>query len=310
MTRLELGVTLRHADPRLIVERARLAERLGFASITVADHLGTMSPAPLTACAALAFATDRARIGPLVLNNDFRHPVVLAREAVALAELSDGRFELGIGAGHMRAEYERAGIPYDPGVRRIARMTEAAEILRSLLAGDTVDFAGAHYTVRGERTSERAHPPIPILIGGNAPAILDAAARHADIVGLTGFSARAGGTDATIDDFVARALDRQIAHIRVAAGTRASGLRFQALVQAFEVTRSRAAAIRRLAAAIEVPEAAAADSPYVLAGSAAEIADQLRTAHARHGITRWTVFDDPDRLPPFETLAPVIEALG
>lgn len=132
-------------------ELARTAEAAGYASLTVPDHLADGMPAPLSTCAVLLEATERVRVGPLVLNNDLRHPVVLAREAAALAEFSGGRFELGLGAGHIAREYARAGIRFERHERRIDRLDEATQILKTLLAGETATYEGAHYTVRDEQ---------------------------------------------------------------------------------------------------------------------------------------------------------------
>ena len=107
MSRPTLAAHLWGPDPRSLGQKAALAESLGFASISVGDHLGDL--APLTACAVIATATERVQLGPLVLNNDLRHPLALAQEAAALADLSGGRFELGLGSGYARRAYERAG---------------------------------------------------------------------------------------------------------------------------------------------------------------------------------------------------------
>ena len=136
-----------------------------------------------------AEATDQLRVGTLVLNNDFRHPVVLAREAATVDLLTDGRLELGLGAGHMKYEYDQVGLSFDPPAVRVARMTEAAEIIRRLLAGEEVTFAGEHYQVDRHRCfplPTQLH--VPLLIGGNGRRLLATAARLADIVSFTGFS--------------------------------------------------------------------------------------------------------------------------
>jgi probable F420-dependent oxidoreductase len=297
----ELGVQLWERDLRALGTKAARLESLGFASITVGDHLVAAAVAPLTACAVVAAATWRARVGPLVLNNDLRHPVVLAHEAAALAELSGGRFELGLGAGFARREYERAGLPFDTAA-------ESACILRGLLAGDTVDFAGEHYVVRGE--SLRPPAPVPILIGGNSPHVHAAAAEHADIVGLVGFSPSRGGAASDTSDFSTAALARQLVRLRELAGPRFSRLELHALVQWHEVTHDRRGAAERAAPSLEVPVDVALDSPYVLLGTPDEIAAQLRDHHRRFGITRWTVFGDRPDLAPAETLVPLLELLA
>src|SRR4051794_25882849 len=135
---------------------------------------------PFSAMVAAAEATERLHVGTLVLNNDFRHPVVVAREAAAVDLLTDGRLELGLGAGHMKFEYDEAGLRFDPAAVRVARMTESAEIIRRLLAGDTVSFLGEHYQLDGHRCFPVPRSHVPLLIGGNGRKVLRAAARFAD----------------------------------------------------------------------------------------------------------------------------------
>ncbi|MBK5288790.1 MAG: LLM class flavin-dependent oxidoreductase, partial [Acidimicrobiia bacterium] len=111
--------------------RARAAEASGFDVLHTSDHVGE-DWAPLTTLATLGAATESIRLCPLVLNNDFRHPVQLAREFVALDHLTNGRMEMGIGAGHSFTEYEAIGLRFDPPSVRKARMAESVEILRRL----------------------------------------------------------------------------------------------------------------------------------------------------------------------------------
>jgi probable F420-dependent oxidoreductase len=302
-----LGAQTWAADAESLRKRAAELESLGFASISVGDHLSPRRTSALTACAVIAEATTRVQVGPLVLNNDFRHPAVLAREAAALADLSAGRFELGLGAGYVRAEYERAGIPFLPAAVRAARLAESAQILRALLAGETVDFAGEHYTIRGESLEPPAHA-VPILIGGNSREVHAAAAEHADILGLAGFSPGRTGEEAEAD-FTLAGLERQVERLRDLAGGRFGQLELHTLVQWHDVTDDRRAAAERAAAALELPLESVLDSPYVLLGTADEIADRLREHHERFGIARWVIFSDRPDLAPAESLVPVLERL-
>jgi probable F420-dependent oxidoreductase len=245
------------------------------------------------------------RVGPLVLNNDFRHPVVVAREAAALADFSAGRFELGIGAGYARGEYERAGIEFAPRRVRVARLAESARILRGLLAGETVNFDGDHYVVRGESLPPVPHR-VPILVGGNSREVHAVAAEHADIVGLAGSPRSRAGTS----DYASAALERQHAQLRQLAGERFAQLELHVLVQWHELTSDREAAAARAAPALEVPPDVVLESPYVLIGTAEEIAAQLREHCERFGLTRWTVFADRPDLQPAEALEPVLGGLA
>lgn len=301
-----LGAVTWSRGADVLSRRAVELENLGFASVGVGDHLIPQASGPLVACAIIAQATTRVRFGPLVLNNDLRHPVVLAREAAALAELSQGRFELGLGSGYARAEYERAGLEFTPADVRAARVGESAQILRRLLAGETVDFAGEHYVVRGETIAPPAQA-VPILIGGNSEAVHAAAAEHADILGLIGFSP--GRSDGDVADFSTAGLERQVARLRELAGDRFSDIELHTLVQWHDVTGDREAAAGRAAAALELPVEIVLDSPYVLLGTADEIAAQLHEQHRRFGLTRWVIFADRPDLAPAESLVPVLELL-
>jgi alkanesulfonate monooxygenase SsuD/methylene tetrahydromethanopterin reductase-like flavin-dependent oxidoreductase (luciferase family) len=127
-----------------------------------------------------------------VLNNDLRHPVLVAREAAAVDLLTDGRLQLGLGAGSIRSEYDQVGLGFDTGGTRVERLAEAVNIIKGLLKGEQLTFAGRHYRVTGHAIAplpvQRPHPPI--LIGGNGPHLLALAAREADIVGLSGLTFR------------------------------------------------------------------------------------------------------------------------
>ncbi|HWN22332.1 MAG TPA: LLM class flavin-dependent oxidoreductase, partial [Gaiellaceae bacterium] len=256
----------------------------------------------------IAQATQTARLGPLVLNNDFRHPAVLAREAVALADLSGGRFELGLGAGYARREYLRAGIAYEPAATRIARLEEAMQILSRLFAGEQVTFNGEYYRVHEDSLQGLQHR-VPLLIGGNSPAVHAVAVRYADVLNFVGLSPIRGGTVEDLSDFSSGALDQQV-HALSAVGREVGGdLERHVLVQWHEITGDRVGAAERAAKRLEIPAAIVLDSPYVLIGTAEQIAAQARSHHQTFGITRWTIFADHPDLQPAEALAPVISAL-
>ena len=146
--------------------------------------------APLPVLAAIAQATDTIRLGTLVLNNDMRNPVQLAWEAATLDRLSNGRFEIGLGAGHTPQEYTETDVVFDTPQRRKERLPESVEIIRRLVDGDRVDFSGNHYNIEGARIDPADQDHLPILVGGNGKALLTHAGAHADIVGLQGFGHR------------------------------------------------------------------------------------------------------------------------
>src|SRR5271165_7356386 len=126
-------------------QQARRAEDLGYSTLLMPDHFGDQL-APVPALAAAAAATSTLRLGALVFGNDYRHPVVLAKEAATLDVLSEGRFELSLGAGWMRTDYEQAGITYDHPAVRVARFEEAVKVVNGLLRTDgPFSFHGTHY---------------------------------------------------------------------------------------------------------------------------------------------------------------------
>ena len=176
------------------IARARRVEQLGYSILVVPDHFRDHL-APVPALTAAALATTRLRVGSLVFSNDFRHPAGLARDAATIDVLSGGRFELGLGAGWLREEYDQTGIPFDAPGTRIERLEEAVTIMKKLLAGERVTFAGRHYTIadlEGRPASvQRPHPPI--AIGGGGRRTLTLAAREATIIGLVLRARRDGG---------------------------------------------------------------------------------------------------------------------
>src|SRR2546430_17652249 len=160
MTPFRFGVNVRTAVSQAEwADKARKVEALGYAVLLVPDHLADLL-APFPALAAAAAATTRLRVGTAVLNNDFRHPALLAREAATLAMLSDGRPELGPGAGHMQSEYEQAGLAFDPGATRVERLGEAVFIVKRLPEGEALPFAGPPHCATGHSIPPRP-PPRP-----------------------------------------------------------------------------------------------------------------------------------------------------
>src|SRR5882762_9881916 len=163
MKLFRFGINARDAGSRTEwQDKARRVEDLGYSVLMVPDHLAAML-APIPAAVSAAAATKSLRVGTNVLNNDFRHPVLVAREAATADLLTDGRFELGLGAGHMRSENDEAGLPFERGRVRVERLAEAVTIIKGLLAGAEVTFAGQHYRVAGHTIHpgpvQRPHPP-------------------------------------------------------------------------------------------------------------------------------------------------------
>ena len=287
------------------VERARRVEQLGYSILVVPDHFRDHL-APVPALTAAALATTRLRVGSLVFSNDFRHPAVLAKEAATIDVLSGGRFELGLGGGWLRAEYDQTGIPFDAPGTRIERLEEAVTIIKGLLAGERVTFAGRHYTIadlEGRPTPvQRPHPPI--AIGGGGRRTLSLAAREASIVGLVP-RARRDGSGLDLSDLSAAATREKLEWVRSAAGERFDSLEINALIQAVAVADQRMTAADQLASRFKVAREVVLETVYVAVGTIDEICETLRQRRERHGISYLTVFERD-----MEAFAPVVERLA
>lgn len=286
-------------------QTARKVEDLGWSTLVMPDHFeDQLAVAP--ALAAAAEATSTLRLGALVFGNDYRHPVMLAKETATLDVLSGGRVELGLGAGWMRTDYEKAGLPYDrPGVR-IDRMLESLTVIRGLLGEGPVDFHGEYYDISAlEGLPKPVQSPVPILIGGGGPRMLGIAAREADIVGVTA-NLRAGevGPEA-IADVVPESFDRKLEWVREAAGDRLDRIELNVLVMGAQVTDDREGALRGMGELFGMSPEVVADVPVLLIGSTAEIADTLRERRERWGFS-YVVMQDHATV---EAMAPVVAEL-
>ena len=310
MHALRFGLSWSQPDPVGWRRLARDIEAIGYQTLYVSDHFVEGMLAPFAALAVAAEVTERIHVGTLVLNNDFRHPVAVAREAATLSILSGGRFELGLGAGHMRSEYDEVGIPFAPASIRAARLAEAASIVRRLLAGETVSHTGEHYRISGHRL-EPTPPATPLLIGGNGDRVLRAAALEADAVSFTGFGPSPDGADVSLTHFSADGLADRIAHVQRHAGPRFDDLRLQVLVQAVHVTSAAREVVERYSAHWRLPPETVADSPFLLIGTVDDIAMQLQERSQRFGVSEWVTRAE-SRLSDqrLGTLAPVIERLA
>ena len=302
MRPFRFGYQVRATSAEQLRQEARAAEAAGFDVLCTFDHLGRS----LSALEPLAFAaawTERIRLCPLVLNNDFHHPGLLAQRLATLDRLSGGRLEVGIGAGHAFPEYEAAGLAFDPPAVRKARLAESVEVLRRLFDGEVVDHHGEHYDLSDLATTEPAQRHVPILVGVNGKTALAHAARHADIVGLTMLGKTLTDGNAHAVRWEPERLDATVAFVAASAGERAAELEYNALVQAVVVTEDRCGAAERLAA--EVPGLGlddALETPFLALGTHAEIAEHLLACRERWGISYYVVRD-------LEGFAPVIERL-
>ncbi|MEL6985907.1 MAG: TIGR03621 family F420-dependent LLM class oxidoreductase [Actinomycetota bacterium] len=273
-------------DPGSLATTAKAAEDAGFDVLTVSDHVGPGSLAPLPALAVAAAATDRIHLGTMVLNNDMRNPVQLGWEVASLQQLSGGRFELGIGAGHTPQEYAATGLTLDRPVVRKRRLAESVEILSALFEGEPVDHAGEHHRVEQAQVPPVTRPPI--LVGGNGSALLRHAASHADAIGLQGLGRTQPDGFRHDVRWTIGHLEDQLATIAAAAGQRRPEL--AALVQAAELTDDRDKAIDALLERVPTLAREDADAtPYLAFGTVDELAAQFIESRNRWGLSYFTV---------------------
>lgn len=286
---------------------ARKTEALGYSTLLLADHFVNDLP-PIAALMAAADATRTLRIGSFVFANDFRHPVVLAKEAATLDLLSDGRFELGIGAGWHRTEYQLAGIPFEaPGVR-LSRLEEAIQIIKRFFTEESVTFTGKHYTITDlpamPKPVQRPHPPL--LIGGGGKRVLTLAAREGDIIGfLTKVN-----PDETIDlaERTATALLQKVEWVQQSAGARFGTLELNALARVVITndTRSAAETFARERGWEGVSAEQVLEMHNVLIGSVSEVVETIQQWRERCGIS-YIVIAGEEQVEPF---APVVARLA
>ena len=292
------------AAGRTWAETAQQLEADGWSSLVMPDHFeNQLAVAP--ALAAAAQATSTLRLGALVYGNDYRHPVVLAKDMATLDVLSEGRMEFGIGAGWMQSDYDKAGMEYDrPGIR-IERMQESLTIIRGLFSDGPVNFDGEHYQITVmEGWPKPVQSPPPIHIGGGGKRMLGIAAQEADIVGITA-NLRAGvvGRDAT-NDVTPEKFDEKVDWIQTAAGDRIDDIELSVLVFSTQVTDDKESAVNGTAEMFGFTTDQIEQTPMLLIGSSEEIANSLRERRERWGISYIIVQDTA-----IDTLTPVVAEL-
>jgi probable F420-dependent oxidoreductase len=285
---------------------ARKAEELGFSSLFLPDHFGDQL-APVPAMMAAADATTDLRVGALVFDNDYKHPVVLAKEMATIDVLSGGRVEFGLGAGWMNTDYEQSGIPKERDGVRIARMVEALDVFRGLWGDGPFSFKGKHYTIDGldglPKPVQKPHPPI--LIGGGGPKVLAIAGQHADIVGINP-RLTAGEINAEAGrDAIGARVDEKVQWVKDAAGARFDDIELNVLVFFGMIVDDRKAFAEQLAGGFGISAEEAMELPYAWFGSVDQIADQLRAARDRWGISYFVLQKDA-----MDAMAPVVAKLA
>ena len=283
--------------------KVRRIEELGYHGILITDHISSQL-APIPAMAAALEATTRLRAGSYVFSNDYRNPVMLAKEIATLDVLSGGRVEFGIGAGWSVPDYRMLGIPYDPPDARVPRMMEAVRLIDRLFTEDTVDASGRYYNVHGAKVLPKPvqRPRPPLMIGAGGPRMLRFAARHADIVILNPQINAAG--QPMLSDITARATQGKIEALRTEAGPRLAALELGIYLADAGVADEPRSLVDALATRLKGAAAQIVDSPFFLYGSIADLKRQLLERRERFGTSYVGV---PEKV--FEPFAALVREL-
>ncbi len=294
---------------------AQRYETIGFSTLLLRDHFDQQI-APIAAMTAAACATTTLRVGCLVFDNDYRHPLVLAKELLTLDRLSGGRVEIGLGAGWMAPDYEQAGIPFDSPAVRVSRFHEAVRLIKAFLAGGPVDFQGEHYVISGHEmyppAVQQPRPPILLVAGG--PRMTRIAVAEADIVAIN--PAKLSNDlweDQNLADASADAVDRKVDAVREAAGDRYRDIELQIVVPFVVITDDREGTAAAIAGALPPSDDPALDlsaktvleSPFVLIGTEDQICETLNERRARWDLSYYVFNDDS-----IDAVAPIVARLA
>jgi probable F420-dependent oxidoreductase len=294
------------------VQKAQRVEQLGYSTFLIRDHFiqGDFNHqlAPIPALMAAADATKTLRVGSLVFANDYRHPVMLAKEAATLDLLSGGRFELGIGAGWLRSEYEQIGISFDPPGTRVERMQEALHVLKGVFADEPLTFKGRYYTITHlesfPKPSQKPHPPL--LIGAGSKRMLSIAAREADIIGILPKALTNGTISEDPTERFVETIAQKVEWILQAAGERFDEIELS-MVVFIELTsnpQQRAAQIAHERGWSDITAEHVLGMPSMLIGSIDQINEKIQTLREKYAFSYFVISDKS-----LETFAPIVAQL-
>jgi len=287
-------------------ELATKVEDLGYSTLYVPDHFDDQL-APMVALTVAAEATTTLNVGTLVLDNDYRHPVVLAKEAATLDLMSEGRFELGLGAGWMTSDYESSGIPLDPPAVRVDRLSESLEVLEQLFSTGSATFSGEHYQVTNSVLT-----PAPfrqggpkLVLGGGSRRVLTLAGAKADIVsvvpslrsGTIGAEMAKGATPASYDD--------RMAWVASGAAGRSVAPELQCWTVFTSITDDAETLYEQFSALFDLPVDEVKASPVGVAGTVDEVVEQLEVRRDRWGFSYLVIHEGE-----IDEFAPVVAALA
>jgi probable F420-dependent oxidoreductase len=295
-----------------LIGTARMAEELGYATFLIRDHF--IEPpfghqlAPFAALATVAAVTERLRIGTLVIANDYRPPVLLAKEAATLDLLSGGRFELGLGTGFLKAEYDQAGIPFDPPGVRVDRFAESLAVLKGLFADAPLTYSGTQYTLTAFDSFPKPvqRPHSPILVGAGGRRMLSIAAREADIIGILTSSTANGVLARDPAPRLAAAVARQLGWIREAAGNRFADIELSLVPNVIIADDHERAAAESIQARgwSDISVADVLAMPSELIGSVDRIIATLQARREQYGFSYYIISD-----ANMEAVAPIVARL-
>lgn len=295
------------ADRKTWVDLARRVEDVGFSVLAMPDHFDEqLAPMPALMCAAAV--TTELRVGALVWDNDFKHPVVLGKELATMDLLSDGRVEIGIGAGWEATDYEASGIPFDPPGVRVDRFVESISILKKHFADGAFSQVGEHYEVNNldgfPKPVQKPHPPL--LIGAGGPRMLKIAAREADIVGVNPTLTAGHVNEEVVASMTAEAVDAKVAILREAAGERIADIELNIRAFLVCIKDSVEEAVREVNSYAPLPASQEflSSTPFALIGPSSKIIDDLLERRERWGFSY--VIVGPQDIDDF---APVVAAL-
>lgn len=290
------------------VNLVRRADSSGFSVVTGSDHVGSRLAAVLPMLSVAAEVSSRLRISPMVLANDFRHPAVLAKDTATLDILSEGRFELGIGTGWIKEQYNAAGISYPSPRARVDRLQEAVAVIKGCWGGGPFSFVGDHYQVDEitcPRPFQTPHPPI--LIAGGGPRMLKFAGSEADIVSIAPLTPGSSTFDGFWQDITksGNSVGQQIDWIREGAGSRFNEIELSVFAHNVVVTENIEQATQDLVSQTATSHDEIATSPHTLIGPPAAIVETLLDRREGHGIS-YVIFDSAD----LDAIEPVIAQLA